>query len=117
MIPKIKSVNNLGFGIRYELQQLKSAGKLTETQIHQIETEALQFFVRMCSHMIEKGPLNSSFARCLQSLSSGYMVECSGCELLCEKLLKLVGYNGVTPSVPDKAKLEYSLFIYYCEGK
>ena len=41
------------------------------------------------------------------------MEKCSeDCELLFEKLfMKLVGYNKVTPSVVDQAKLEYSFCI------
>ena len=103
---------DLGFAIKYELQQLKSAGKVMDVQIDKFKTEARQFLVALCKHMMEKCPLNSFFARCMICLSPAYMVESpEACELLFEKLLmKLVTYK-VSGSVADKAKLQYSNFI------
>ena len=109
------SVTNLdlGFGIKYELKQLKSEKKLTDPQEFNFELGAEQFLIEMCTHLKEKSPLKSVFARCLKCLSPSYMVECpEACEILFQKLLeRLVSYKKIVPSIADDAKMEYSWFV------
>ena len=109
------SVTNLdlGFGIKYELKQLKSEKKLADPQEFNFELGAEQFLIEMCTHLKEKSPLKSVFARCLKCLSPSYMVECpEACEILFQKLLeRLVSYKKIVPSIADDAKMEYSWFV------
>ena len=101
------SVTNLdlGFGIKYELKQLKSKKNLTDPQKFNFKFGAQQFLIKMCTHLKEK--------TCLKCLSPSYMVECSeACEILFQKLLeKLIRYKKIVPSIADDAKMEYSWFV------
>ena len=104
---------NLGFAINYELQLLKKAGKVTDTKICNFKKAAVQFLSKLCSHALEKSPLRSLFARCMQCLSPTYIAECpESCILKYEKILtKLVEYKIITPSSADVSKLQYQNFI------
>ena len=55
----LKSGNNVdvGFGSKFELQQLKSRGKITDAQIIRFKTDVCRFLVVMCDHMKEKSPI------------------------------------------------------------
>ena len=45
----LKSGNNVvGFGLKFELQQLKSRGKITDAQITRFKTDVCRFLVVMC---------------------------------------------------------------------
>ena len=87
--------------------------KLTDPQEFNFKLGAQQFLMEMCTHLKEKSPLKSVFARCLKCLSPSYMVEYSeACEILFQKLLeKLVSYEKIVPSIADDAKMEYSGFV------
>ena len=67
----------------------------------------------MCTHLKEKNPLKSVFARCLKCLSPSYLIECSeSCEILFQRLVeKLVSYEKIFPPIADDAKMEYSWFV------
>ena len=54
---------DLGVGLRQQLKELKSSGKITDRQEYQFKSEALKFLVALCTHMKEKSPLSSYFAR------------------------------------------------------
>ena len=96
---------DLGFAINYELQLLKKSGNFKKA--------AVQFLSKLCSHALEKSPLRSLFARCMQCLSPTYIAECpESCILKYEKILtKLVEYKIITPSSADLSKLQYQHFI------
>ena len=95
---------DLGFAINYELQLLKKCN---------FKKAAVQFLSKLCSHALEKSPLRSLFARCMQCLSPTYIAECpESCILKYEKILtKLVEYKIITPSSADVSKLQYQNFI------
>lgn len=88
---------DIGFSLKYDLQQLKSRGKITDVQIDKFKRSIPEFFISMCSHITEKRPLSSLMARCLRSLLPTYMVESpEAFELLFDKmLLKLVSYKTI----------------------
>ena len=74
----------LYFGIKYKLKQLKSEKKLTDPQEFDFK-----FLIEMCTHLKDKSPLKSVFARSFKCLSPRYMMECSeACEILFQKLWK-----------------------------
>ena len=74
----------LYFGIKYKLKQLKSEKKLTDPQEFDFK-----FLIEMCTHLKDKSPLKSVFARSFKGLSPRYMMECSeACEILFQKLWK-----------------------------
>ena len=104
---------DVGFAIKYELQQLKNAGKATQAQITKFKKEVCAFLVKMCRHMNESSPLSHLFAKCSISLSPIYMAEYTErAELYFEKLLfLLVAERKLKPSVADSAKSEYSLLV------
>ena len=104
---------DLGFAINYELQLLKKSVKVTDTKICNFKKAAVQFLSKLCSHALEKSPLRSLFARCMQCLSPTYIAECpESCILKYEKILtKLVEYKIITPSSADVSKLQYQNFI------
>ena len=64
------SVTNLdlGFGIKYELKQLKSEKKLTDAQEFNFKLGAQQFLIKTYTQLKEK--------RCLKCLSPSCMVKC-----------------------------------------
>ena len=57
------SLVDVGFGLKQQLKELKSSGKITDRQEYQFKSDALQFLATLCTHMKEKSPLSSSFAR------------------------------------------------------
>ena len=103
----------VGFGIRYELKQLRSRKKITDTQILTFKRECCQFLAVLCKHMMENSPLKSFTTRCLRALSPVYMAEFSEeAALHFEKLLmKLVSHKRLLSNVADKAKAQYSEFL------
>ena len=103
---------DIGFSLKYDLQQLKSKGKITEMQMDKFKRGIRDFLVSMCNHITEKSPLSSLMARCLKSLSPTYMVESpETCKVLFEKMLmKLVSYKKIAASVADSAKGEFTKF-------
>ena len=105
------SVVNLdfGFGMKYELKQLKSEKNPTNPQEVNFKLGAQQFLIEICTHLKEKSPVKSVFARCLKCLSPSYMVECSkACESLFQKLLEKLVTRRLF--IADDAKMEYSWF-------
>ena len=105
---------DIGFSLKYDLQQLKSKGKITDVQIDKFKQGVRDFLVAMCNHITEKSPLSSLMARCLKSLSPTYMAECPEiCKLLFEKILmKLVSNKKIAASLADLAKREFSKFCH-----
>nr|XP_047135449.1 uncharacterized protein LOC124812630 [Hydra vulgaris] len=103
---------DVGFSLKYDLQQLKSKGKITDVQIDKFKKEICDFLVSICTHIIEKSPLSSLVARCLVCISPSFMVEYpEKCDYFFEKLLmKLFTYKEIRASVGDLAKKEYSRF-------
>ncbi|XP_047143255.1 uncharacterized protein LOC124817348 [Hydra vulgaris] len=103
---------DVGFSLKFYLQQLKSKGKITDVQIDKFKKEICDFLVSMCTHIIEKSPLSSLVARCLVCISPSFMVEYpEKCDYFFDKLLiKLVTYKKIRASVGDLAKKEYSRF-------
>ena len=57
------SLVDVGFGLKQQLKELKSSGKITDRQEYQFKSDALQFLATLCTHMKEKSPLSSYFAR------------------------------------------------------
>ena len=104
---------DLGYGIKYELQQLKSKKKVTDAQILNIKRDAKQFLSALCAHQLECSPLNFVVTRCLVALSPVYMAESSEeARVYFNKLLmKLVSRKKVTADMADKAKLQYTDFL------
>ena len=104
---------DVGFSLKYDLQQLRSKEKITKMQEEKFKGDCGDFLIAMCEHMIEKSPLTSLLARCLRCFSPLYMTECPDiCELFMEKLLyKLVSYKKISSSLADSAKNQYSKFL------
>ena len=104
---------DLGFGIQYELNLLKRAKKVSETQLLSFRRECQQFLVGLCCHMMEKSPLNSIMSRCLRAMSPICMAENpEQAEVYFNTLLrKLVAYKKVLPTVADNAKTQYADFL------
>ena len=97
---------NLGFPVSHEIQLLKSSKKITDSQILKLKKEAMGLLAILCTHLMEKTPVKSFFARCLQLLSSN----CNGkfsetCEKLFNKVLSnMVSYKVITPDTADRSK-------------
>ena len=104
---------DLGFAANHEIQLLKSSKKITDSQILKFKKEAVGSLATFCSHLIEKSPVKSCFARCYRCLSPNYIGECSeSCEKLFDKVLsKLASYKVITPDTADYSKSQYSKFI------
>ena len=76
---------------------------VTSMQVFQFKEEVMEFLASLCSHAIEKSPLQPLFARCLKCSSPNYMVESSrSCELI---LGKLVSYKQLPGRKADTSKL------------
>jgi hypothetical protein len=115
-----KDVNNqkpthlvdLGFAVNHEIQLLKGSKKITDSQILKFKKEAVGFLATLCTHLMEKSPVKSFFARCLRCLSPNYIAECSEtCEKLFDRILsKLVSYKLITPDTADRSKSQYNKF-------
>ena len=67
----------------------------------------------MCTHLIEKSPLSSYFARCLRCLSPVFIAESSDASETAFKnaLSKLVNSKTIAPTGADKVKSEYQKFV------
>ena len=104
---------DLGFAANHEIQLLKSSKKITDSQILKFKKEAVWSLATFCSHLIEKSPVKSYFARCCRCLSPNYIGECSeSCEKLFDIVLsKLASYKVITPDTADYSKSQYSKFI------
>ena len=104
---------DLGFSIKHELKQLALQKRVTDRAVFMFKEEVISFLTKLCSHMMEKSPVASLFARCLRFLSPAYMLEQPEiCEEFFEKILeKLVCYKKILAKDADAAKLEYSNFL------
>ena len=65
------------------------------------------------THLMEKSPVKSFFARCLCCSSPNYIGGCSETyEKLFNKVLsRLVSYKVITPDTADHSKSQYSKFV------
>ena len=84
-----KSVSDLdlGFSIKHDLKQLALQKCVTDGAVFMFEEEVISFLTKLCSHMMEKSPMTSPFARCLCCLSPAYILEQPEiCEKFFEKL-------------------------------
>ena len=54
---------HIAFGLKQQLKELRSSGKIIDRQEHQFKSVALKFLVALCTHMKEKSLLSSYFAR------------------------------------------------------
>ena len=68
---------DLGFAVNHEIQLLKNSKKISDSQILKFKKEAVGFLVTLCTHLMEKSPVKSFFARCHCCLSPNYIGECS----------------------------------------
>ena len=50
-----------GFGLKQQLKELRSSGKINDRQEYQFKSEALKFLVALCTLMKEKSPLQLPF--------------------------------------------------------
>ena len=53
---------DIGFVLKQQLKELRS-GKISDRQEYQFKSEAVKFLVAFCTHIKEKSPLSSFFAR------------------------------------------------------
>ena len=110
-----KSVSDLdlGFSIKHDLKQLALQKCVTDGAVFMFEEEVISFLTKLCSHMMEKSPMTSPFARCLCCLSPAYILEQSEiCEKFFEKIVeKLVSFKTILAKYVDAAKLEYSYLL------
>ena len=104
---------NLSFVVNHEIQLLKSSKKITDSQVLKFKKEAVGFLVTLCTHLMEKSTVKSSFARCLCCLSPNYIKECSEtCEKLFDKVLsKLASYKVITHDTTSCSKSQCSKFV------
>ena len=104
---------DLGFSIKHDLKQLALQKRVTDRDVLMFKEVVIRFVTKLCSHMMEKSPMTSLFARCLPCLSPAYMLEQREiCEKFFEKILeKLVSYKKILAKDADSAKLEYSNFL------
>ena len=109
-----KNVNDvdLGFAVNYELNLLKTSGKVTNTQIVTFKKGAVQFLMSLCHHSLEKCPLQSLFTRCMQCLSPPFLAEIPEAAHMFEKILKkLVEYHTINAGDVDASKQQYNKFL------
>ena len=104
---------DLDFAVNHEIQLLKSRKKITDSQMLKFNKETLGFLATLCTHLMEKSPVKSFFARCLRCLSPNYIGECSEtCEKLFDKVLSnLVSYKVITRDTANRCKSQYSKFV------
>ena len=95
------------------MQLLKSSEKITDRQTLKFKKEAVGFLATLCTHLMEKSPVKSFFARCFCCLSPNYIGECSEtCEKLFDKVLsELISYKVITPDTADHSKSQYRKFF------
>ena len=75
MIHKRPADVDLGFAIKFELNNLRSKGKVKDTQILQFKRECRSFLAGLCVHMAEKCPLKFPLCRNARSLLPICLVE------------------------------------------
>ena len=94
---------------------MKSKGKIKDDAIHKFKRESRSFLAALCKHMVEKSPLQSSFAHCTRALNPVYMAEnLESCKVLFDKMLqKLVEYKQVLPNIADFAMQEFDCFLTF----
>ena len=103
----------LYFGIKYKLKQLKSEKKLTDPQEFDFK-----FLIEMCTHLKEKIPLKSVFARSFKCfITSLYDGLFRGLWDSIPEVVEKVSYKKNIPSIADDAKMEYSWFVSTIEMK
>ena len=75
--------------------------------------EVVAFLATLCTHLMEKSPVKSFFARCLCCLSPNYIGDCSeaGEKFFDNVLSELVSYKVITPDTADRSKSHYSKFF------
>ena len=54
---------DVGFGLKQQLKELRSSGKINYRQEYQFKSEAFKVFVALCAHMKKKSPLSPYFTR------------------------------------------------------
>ena len=54
---------DIGFGLKQQLREQRSSGKINDRQEYQFESGALKFLLALCTHMKKKSPLSSYFTR------------------------------------------------------
>ena len=54
---------NIGFGLKQQMKELRSSGKINDRQEYQFKSEALKFLFALCTYMKEKSPPSSYFTR------------------------------------------------------
>ena len=54
---------DVGFGLKQQLKELRSSGKINYRQKYQFKSEAFKVFVALCTHMKKKSPLSPYFTR------------------------------------------------------
>ena len=103
----------VGYGVAEELRKLENKGKIKDDLIHKFKRECRSFLTTLCKHMVEKSPLQSSFACCTRALNPVYMAKkLESCKALFDKTLqKLVEYKQVLPNIADFAKQEFDCFL------
>ena len=48
---------DLGFGIKYDIKELKKANKVTDSHVLKFKRGVIQFLDSLCKHAAEKSPL------------------------------------------------------------
>ena len=101
--PKPTHLVNLGFPVSHEFQLLKSSKKITDSQLLKLKKETVGLLTILCTHLTQKSPSKSFFARCLCFLSPDCIRKYSEtCEKLFDKVLsKMVSYKVITPDTAD----------------
>ena len=103
---------DVNFLWKYDLQELKSKGKITDVQIDKFKRRTCDSLVSMYTHIIKKSPLPSFIAHSLKCFLPSFVVAFpEKCEYLFDKLLmQLVTDKKITAPVADLAKGDYSKF-------
>ena len=112
LILKPTHLVDLDFVVNHEIQPLKSSKKITDSQMLKFKKEAVGFLATLCTHLMEKNPVKSFFARYFCCVSPIFIGECSEtCEKLFDKdLSKLVSCRVDTPDTANHSKSQYSKF-------
>ena len=101
--PKPTHLVNLGFPVSHEIQLSKSSKKITDSQLLKLKKETVGLLTILCTHLTQKSPSKSFFARCFCFLSPDCIRKYSEtCEKLFDKVLsKMVSYKVITPDTAD----------------
>ena len=86
---------------------------MTDQAVFMFKETVISFLAKLKSHMMEKSPMTSLFARCLRCLLPAYMLEQPE---ICKKIFKKVlekqsTYKKILAKDNNAAKLEYSNFL------